>query len=140
MKLPFCVACGAKEDLQHHHLVTRAENGSDNETNLITLCAACHHKMHERQIHKVYNHSERTKDALAAAKARGIIIGGLRDKGRETPGRSRGNAPRLCGRYLRSSPSSDTGLQLNERGIATPNGRPWSAVTVTRVRQRLARP
>jgi hypothetical protein len=29
---------------------------------------------------------------------------------------------------------------LNERGIATPTGRPWSAVMVTRVRQRLARP
>jgi hypothetical protein len=27
--------------------------------------------------------SRRTKDALAAAKARGVVIGGLRDKGRE---------------------------------------------------------
>ena len=25
MKLAFCVACGATDDLQHHHLVTRAE-------------------------------------------------------------------------------------------------------------------
>ena len=37
MKLPFCVACGSKEDLQHHHLVTRIEGGADDDTNLITL-------------------------------------------------------------------------------------------------------
>jgi hypothetical protein len=37
MKLPFCVACGTKDDLQHHHLVTRAEGGGDEEANLITL-------------------------------------------------------------------------------------------------------
>jgi hypothetical protein len=31
MKLAFCVACGSTDDLQHHHLVTRAEGGSDDE-------------------------------------------------------------------------------------------------------------
>jgi Recombinase len=29
---------------------------------------------------------------------------------------------------------------LNERKIATPTGRPWSATTVIRVRQRLSQP
>jgi selenocysteine lyase/cysteine desulfurase len=29
---------------------------------------------------------------------------------------------------------------LNERKIATPTGRPWSATTVIRIRQRLAQP
>jgi 5-methylcytosine-specific restriction endonuclease McrA len=38
MKLALCAACGATDDLQYHHLVTRAEGGGDNETNLITLC------------------------------------------------------------------------------------------------------
>jgi hypothetical protein len=28
MKLTFCAACGSRDDLQHHHLVTRAEGGS----------------------------------------------------------------------------------------------------------------
>jgi 5-methylcytosine-specific restriction endonuclease McrA len=49
MRLTFCVACGAIEDLRHHHLVTRAEGGSDDERNLITLCCGCHLKLHERQ-------------------------------------------------------------------------------------------
>jgi hypothetical protein len=44
MRLPFCVACAATDDLQHHHLVTRAEGGDNEETNLITLCTACHYK------------------------------------------------------------------------------------------------
>ena len=57
MKLPFCVACGSKEDPQHHHLVTRIEGGADDDTNLITLCTACHHKLHERQMHGAYKHS-----------------------------------------------------------------------------------
>jgi hypothetical protein len=29
------MACGSTDDLQHHHLVTRAEGGSDDETNLL---------------------------------------------------------------------------------------------------------
>jgi hypothetical protein len=64
MKLSFCAACGSTDDLQHHHLVIRAEGGSDEDWNLITLCASCHAKLHERQWNGTYNHSERTKAAL----------------------------------------------------------------------------
>jgi hypothetical protein len=49
MRLAFCAACGSAEDLQHHHLVTRAEGGSDDERNLITLCGPCHAKLRERR-------------------------------------------------------------------------------------------
>ena len=49
MKLTFCAACGSKDDLQHHHLVTRGERGSDDERNLITLCDPCHAKLRERR-------------------------------------------------------------------------------------------
>ena len=75
MKLPFCVACGSKEDLQHHHLVTRIEGGADNETNLITLCTACHHKLHERQMHGAYKHSSQIRAGMARAKERGTESG-----------------------------------------------------------------
>ena len=46
MKLTFCAACGSADDLQHHHLVTRAGGGND-ETNLITLCCDCHLNLHK---------------------------------------------------------------------------------------------
>ena len=48
MRLTFCVACNEKEDLQHHHLVTKAEGGTDDPTNLITLCWSCHMKLRGR--------------------------------------------------------------------------------------------
>ena len=71
MKLKFCVACGSAEDLQHHHLVPRAEGGGNETTNLITLCAGCHFKVHDRQMNGTYNFSKRTKAGLAVAKAKG---------------------------------------------------------------------
>ena len=49
MRLAFCAACGVTEDLQHHHLVTGPEGGSDDERNLITLCDPCHAKLRARR-------------------------------------------------------------------------------------------
>ena len=71
MKFEFCVACGAAEDLQHHHLVMRSEGGGEDETNLLTLCTACHHKVHQRQMHGTYSHSRLVKAAHAATIAKG---------------------------------------------------------------------
>jgi phage terminase large subunit GpA-like protein len=70
MKLKFCVACGTKDDLQHHHLVMRSEGGSDDDENLITLCTACHHKVHERQMNGTYNHGELVRAGHIRAKSR----------------------------------------------------------------------
>ena len=78
MKLTFCVACGSEDDLQHHHLVTRAEGGGDDELNLITLCCGCHLKLHARRRNGMYNASERVKAALAAAKGFASFGGALR--------------------------------------------------------------
>jgi DNA invertase Pin-like site-specific DNA recombinase len=49
MKLEFCVACGSRDDLQHHHLVAKTRGGSDAEANRITLCTSCHDKLHEQR-------------------------------------------------------------------------------------------
>jgi hypothetical protein len=46
MKLDFCVACGGKNDLNHHHLMPRAVGGSDDDDNLVTLCRKCHGRVH----------------------------------------------------------------------------------------------
>lgn len=75
MKTEFCVACGSTDDLQHHHLVMRSEGGSEDEANLITLCTACHHKVHERQMHGSYNHGKLVKAAQAKARASGRRMG-----------------------------------------------------------------
>lgn len=43
-----CLECGSQRHLQVHHVVTRAQGGSDNIDNLTTLCDPCHDKHHVR--------------------------------------------------------------------------------------------
>ncbi|MEK7280727.1 MAG: HNH endonuclease [Chloroflexota bacterium] len=41
-----CKRCGGLTELQVHHIQPRSQLGSDNPTNLITLCARCHREIH----------------------------------------------------------------------------------------------
>ena len=41
-----CQYCGRREQLEVHHLRSRAQSGDDSELNLITLCARCHTNLH----------------------------------------------------------------------------------------------
>jgi 5-methylcytosine-specific restriction endonuclease McrA len=41
-----CQVCGSMQNLQVHHLKFRSRSGSDEEQNLITLCAECHEQIH----------------------------------------------------------------------------------------------
>jgi RRXRR protein/HNH endonuclease len=46
-----CQQCGKKNTrLEAHHLIFREHGGKDTLTNLLTLCEACHHKLHEGKI------------------------------------------------------------------------------------------
>ena len=49
MKLDFCVLCGSKENLHHHHVIPKVKGGSDDEDNLITLCEKHHEMIHNIQ-------------------------------------------------------------------------------------------
>jgi len=53
MRLSFCAACGAQEDLQHHHIISLSDGGIDDPTNQITLCFSCHLKLRGRPKPKV---------------------------------------------------------------------------------------
>lgn len=109
-----------------------AELGSDTDPFLLHLYAALAEK--ERALI-----SRRTKDALAAAKARGVVIGGLRNKGIELQAEANKRAEELRELFtgLASLSHRAMAATLNNRGVPTAKGRPWSAVTVTRVRERL---
>jgi 5-methylcytosine-specific restriction endonuclease McrA len=41
-----CQHCGRLEQLEIHHIRSRAQHGADSELNLITLCACCHTTLH----------------------------------------------------------------------------------------------
>jgi 5-methylcytosine-specific restriction endonuclease McrA len=41
-----CQVCGRRTNLEVHHKKFRSRQGSDTETNLITLCNACHSATH----------------------------------------------------------------------------------------------
>ena len=43
-----CQICGSMRHLQVHHLKLRSQAGDDEELNLITLCAECHARLHQR--------------------------------------------------------------------------------------------
>lgn len=73
MKHDHCVACGQSGNLNQHHLVPRSIGGSDDETNLITLCGSCHAKAH--RVKADWRHSELTRKALKEKKARGLCVG-----------------------------------------------------------------
>jgi DNA invertase Pin-like site-specific DNA recombinase len=86
--------------------------------------------------------SDRTKAGLAAAKARGVKLGGpmlpAMNEAQQAAaaGRAQALAPVLA--ELSGMSAHKIAAELNRRGIATPTGAPWSAKTVIRARNRLA--
>jgi len=45
-----CQSCGAMSNLEVHHKEFCSLSGEDIEQNLITLCRACHSRVHEARI------------------------------------------------------------------------------------------
>lgn len=69
LKPDICFDCGARADHQHH-VVPRSKGG----VATVSLCEACHGKVHDRRF---LNHSELTRRGLARARARGMRTGGI---------------------------------------------------------------
>jgi len=110
-----------------------AELGPNVESFMLHVYAAVAEK--ERELI-----SQRTKAALRAAKARGQQLGGLRPNGIEMREAAIERAKSLKPILDKLAGKSDREIAriLNEREVKTPNGAPWSGVTVRRVRERLA--
>jgi len=82
---------------------------------------------------------QRTREALAELKAQGKKLGGLRPKTalKMQAADERAEALRQVLAELRELSANAIARELNARQIATPSGKPWSAVTVLRVQRRL---
>ena len=108
------------------------ELGADTDPFLLHIYAALAEK--ERALI-----SRRTKDALAAAKARGVRLGGLRSKGEEYQREAAARAEQLRPIFeeLSGLSARRAADELNRRCIPTATGGKWHATQVIRVRERL---
>jgi DNA invertase Pin-like site-specific DNA recombinase len=82
--------------------------------------------------------SDRTRVGLAAAKARGVVLGNAKlaaDNRDAAAERAEALGPILA--ELASLSARATAAELNNRAVPTPTGAPWSAKTVIRVRDRI---
>ena len=109
-----------------------AELGADADPFMLHLYAALAEK--ERAMI-----SRRTKDALAAKKAQGVALGGLRAYGAQARDDAMERAEQLRPvlTELAGVSARKIAAVLNERKIATPTGGIWYAATVIRVQKRL---
>ncbi|WP_072819568.1 recombinase family protein [Bradyrhizobium erythrophlei] len=84
--------------------------------------------------------SRRTRDALAAKKAQGVKLGGLKAKGIQNRDEAKERAEQLRPIFTELTGRSARAIApvLNERKIATPTGGKWHAATAIRVQKRIA--
>jgi DNA invertase Pin-like site-specific DNA recombinase len=87
-----------------------------------------------------YRISQRTKDALAAKKAQGILLGGANAGTARTHAEAleRADGLRTVLQELSTLSARKIAAELNKRKLPTPTGAAWSAVTVIRTQRRLA--
>jgi DNA invertase Pin-like site-specific DNA recombinase len=109
-----------------------AELGADADPFMLHLYAAFAEK--ERRMI-----SQRTRDALAAKKAKGFKLGGLNAGGiaKRDEALQRAQELRPVFAELAGLSARKIAAELNARNIATPAGGRWHSVTVIRVQRRL---
>jgi DNA invertase Pin-like site-specific DNA recombinase len=108
-----------------------AELGADADPFMLHIYAAL--AQQERRMI-----AARTKAGLAAAKARGVVLGNAKlAADNRAAAATRANDLRPVFAELAGMSTRAAAAELDRRGVATPSGTPWSAMAVLRVRERL---
>ena len=71
----FCVICGKKDELHNHHIIPESMGGTDESTNLITLCDEHHEWIHQLRPGTWNKHNKLISNSLKEAKELGFKIG-----------------------------------------------------------------
>ena len=138
-----CYVCGAKEDLQEHHIIPRSKGGENTKT--ITLCYSCHCKSHGRDS-KGLDHSRLVSEGIKKKIAEKGHWGNTKGIGLDKARQARINkanafAERYGGRIAMLSrhgcSNKSIAKFLNNIGYPTPSGRGrWSTSSVKRAIER----
>ena len=141
MKLKCCAICGESDGIEQHHWLPKSMGGSDDETNLLTLCPKHHGEIHS--MRRRCNISKIVKERLAAAKARGVKLG---SHGKVQATRNKNKADKFA-RKMKSifKELKEAGFtsrlsmakELNKRGIKPPRGGVWYSQTVRNYLERI---
>ena len=138
-----CYICGAKEDLQEHHIIPRSKGGENTKT--ITLCYSCHCKSHGRDS-KGLDHSRLVSEGIKKKIAEKGHWGNTKGVGLDkavAANKSKADAfaAKVGGMVsmLSAQGQSNKGIArlFNSMEVKTPSGRgQWTAVSVSRVLKR----
>jgi hypothetical protein len=71
----FCVICGTDKDLENHHIVPKVKGGTDEFTNLITVCSQHHGMIHGMRPNSWDQRKELQKIGIEKAKREGKFTG-----------------------------------------------------------------
>ena len=136
MRDPRCAACGTQDDLKYHHLVPHGMGGTDDETNLLTLCEGCQAKA---------NGAWRYSDLTQAAREYGeALVTGLSTRGSNASHDAADRYVETLRPIIQSMIDAGTSYgkiarELYKLGIPTARGGVWSSAQAARVAQRLQR-
>ena len=75
MKLRFCVICGTKKNLEHHHIKPLVAGGNDHQHNFLTLCTDHHSMIHQIRPGHWNEMRKLQKEGFRKAKERGVKFG-----------------------------------------------------------------
>ena len=81
MKTDYCAVCGSKHDIEDHHVNPKSSGGSDDETNIISLCYIHHAMMHD--ITRPASFSSIHKLRIKGQRERGEYHGGVTEFGKK---------------------------------------------------------
>lgn len=145
----FCIFCGAKENLENHHVLPKSEGGTDEDFNLVTCCSLCHGKLHD--LKRKPNHGELVKQGLQRAKERGVKLGNPQNLTYEARGKAllyinkkkadkaqqfkEEMLPIILAKKLEGKTLMQIAEELNRDNYKRPSGRigGWDATTVRRI-------